>query len=298
MKLYKVTIKPISTFATLPKGDTIFGQLCWSIKYRFGEERLEKLLSNYDNEPFLIVSDAFVKGYLPKPNMPHKFLKEDPLLKKENRKKVWMKLEDLLEGNYKNAKTNKDIKNIDKQIVTIHNALNYKTFHTGDGFDPYGIEEFYLSKKDIYFLLNENSLSFKEFKEVFELFSQIGFGKKVTIGKGRFEILSYEEININNSSKFFMSLSPFSANGLECKDIYYEPFTRFGKFGADRAYKNAFKKPILLADTASVVEYDEKKSLEDIKYIGKGIRGVSDIPEYSNSVHQGYAIVLPLGEAK
>ncbi len=45
-----------------------------------------------------------------------------------------------------------------------------------------------------------------------------------------------------------MTLSPFSPKGLNIKNIYYEPFTRFGKFGANRAYKNAFKKPMVLAE--------------------------------------------------
>ena len=90
-----------------------------------------------------------------------------------------------------------------------------------------------------------------------------------------------------------MTLGSFSPKGLECKYIYYEPFTRFGKFGASRAYKNAFKKPILLADTASVVEF---KELQKYQYIGRAISGLSDIPEYQDTVHQGYSIVLPLKE--
>ena len=75
--------------------------------------------------------------------------------------------------------------------------------------------------------------------------------------------------------------------------IYYDPFTRFGKFGGNRAYKNAFKKPILLADVASVVVFDE---VQEHQYLGRPLSGLSDIPEYSDTVHQGYSIVLPLKE--
>ena len=98
-------------------------------------------------------------------------------------------------------------------------------------------------------------------------------------------------IELNYSSKVFMSLSPFSPKGLDVKDIYYEPFTRFGKFGASRAYKNAFKKPILLADTASVIVFDK---VEKYQYLGKSINKLCDIPKYNDTVHQGYSIVLPL----
>jgi len=294
MKLYKVPIKPISQFATKLKGDTLFGQMCWAIFYKLGKERLTSLLEKYrDNRPFLIVSDAFTMGYLPKPKMPSRFLKEKSEDKKLNRKKIWLTLEELLDGAYTQAKTDKEIENSDVEDITIHNALNYKTFHTGYGFDPHGLSVSNLGKKDIYFLLDEEQLKFDEFKDVLELLSDMGYGKKASVGKGRFEFDKdeIEEIKIDSSSKVFMTLSPFSPKELNLKNIYYEPFTRFGKFGANRTYKNAFKKPILLADVASVVEFDE---IKDYQYLGYAISGLSDIPEYSDTVHQGYSIVLPL----
>ena len=70
MKLYKATMIPTSNFATKLKGDTLFGQICWAIRFSFGEERLKELISTYEKKPFLIVSDPFAKAnyaeYLPK----------------------------------------------------------------------------------------------------------------------------------------------------------------------------------------------------------------------------------------
>ena len=297
MKLYKVAITPTSDFATTLRGDTLFGQMCWAIFYKFGKEKLEKLLEGYreGKEPFLIVSDAFAKGYLPKPKMPSRFLDEKSEDKKINRKKVWLTLDELTSGVYSKARQDKEVNSSDKSSVNIHNALNYKTFHTGDGFDPHGLTVTHLGDKDIYFLLDECQLSFDEFKEVLKLVSEMGYGKKTTIGKGRFEYDEddIEPIELDNSSKTFMTLSPFSPKAIEAKNIYYDPFTRFGKFGASRAYKNAFKKPILLADVSSVIEFNE---LQEHQYLGRAISGLSDIPEYSDTVHQGYSIVVPLKE--
>ena len=76
MRLYKTTITPISSFATPLKGDTLFGQICWAIRYIYKEDRLNSLLQNYDTEPFLIVSDGFASGYLPKPTLPSALLNE------------------------------------------------------------------------------------------------------------------------------------------------------------------------------------------------------------------------------
>jgi CRISPR-associated protein Csm4 len=297
MKLYKVPIIPTSDFATTLRGDTLFGQICWAIFYKFGKDELSKLLKSYreGEEPFLVVSDAFPKGYLPKPKMPSRFLDEKSEDKKLNRKKLWLTLDELTHNEYSKARTDKQIENHDKSNVTIHNALNYKTFHTGDGFDPHGLTATHLGDKDIYFLLDEKKLNFEKFKEAFKLISEMGYGKKTTIGKGRFEYKEedIEMIKIDNSSKTFMTLSAFSPKGIDAKNIYYDPFTRFGKFGASRAYKNAFKKPILLADVSSVVEFNE---IQKHQYLGKAISGLSDVPEYSDTVHQGYSIVLPLKE--
>ena len=293
MKLYKTTIIPESNFASPLKGDTLFGQICWSIKYTLGEVRLNELLSSYESSPFLVVSDGFVEGYLTKPRMPSVLLGEDTEDKKINRKKIWLTLAQLQNGEFSQAKTDEDVKNQYQEITTIHNSINYKTFTTSDdgNFAPYGEKEFLIGKRDIYFLVDETKLTINELQSAFEQLSFGGYGKNTTIGKGRFSFESFEEVDIKNHSKTFMTLSPFSPKGLECKEIYYEPFTRFGKFGGDRAFENAFKKPILLADCASVVHFEEK---QHIQYIGSAINNISDL--HTDAVHQGYSIVVPIKE--
>ncbi len=293
MNLYKITISPESNFATTLRGDTLFGQICWSIVHSFGEERLKELLKTYDKEPFLVVSDGFVSGYLPKPKMSSALLGEDSEDKKVNRKKVWLTIEQLKTGKFSDAKTNEDIKNDDKDIVSMHNSINYQSFTTSDdgSFAPYGEKEFSIGKKDIYFLIDDSQFSLDDLKKAFEQLSLSGYGKDTTIGKGRFTFEDFEEVKSDNTSKTFMTLSPFSPQGIECKEIYYEPFTRFGKFGGNRAFKNAFKKPILMADRASVVHFEE---VQELHYIGNAIKNISDA--HPDTVHQGYSIVVPIKE--
>ena len=108
MRLYKTTITPQSNFATTLRGDTLFGQMCWSLRYRFGNERLEQLLKEYETKPFLVVSDGFAKGYLPKPKMPGSLLGEKADEKKVNRKKIWLTRKELENGNFANAKTDEE----------------------------------------------------------------------------------------------------------------------------------------------------------------------------------------------
>jgi CRISPR-associated protein Csm4 len=288
MQLLKLTITPLSNFATSLKGDTIFGHLCWIIRFIFGEERLKTLLSNYDDTPFLIVSDAFNNGYLPKPKLPSSLLDSDTKNKKEERKKIWITLKDLQEGNFQTAKE-ADEKETAANIM--HNSINRKTFTTGkDDFAPYSAREYAFNQKDIYCLINEAVFTQDELKKAVETLGDYGYGKDAAIGKGRFKLDSVAEEEIDNHSAFVMTLSPFVPFGLECEDIYYEPFVRFGKKGASRANKNPFKKPLILADTAAVIKF--AKPLKNL-FVGQAVK---EHTTHSDIVHQGYAIALPIKE--
>ena len=287
MKLFKTTITPSSNFGTSLKGDTLFGQICWALYYA-DKERFERLLKSYTEQPFLVVSDAFAKGYLPKPHLPSHLLGEDSDEKKVNRKKVWLTLSDLQNGTYVNAKKDDEVESSDKELTVIRNAINYKTFTTGaEGFDPYGERELKLSQKNIYFLLDD-VFQIDELKRALEFVSMMGYGKDASIGKGRFTFSVFEEVLLASKSKSFMTLSPFSPMGLASDELFYEPFTRFGKHGGDLANKNPFKKPLLLADVGAVVSFEKKKHLP---YVGRAIEGHS---VHKGTVHQGYAIVVPI----
>ncbi|MDR2789831.1 MAG: hypothetical protein LBB59_02500 [Campylobacteraceae bacterium] len=294
MQLLKTTIEPVSNFADNPRGDTLFGQLCWMIRFKFGNERLEELLQNYDEEPFMIVSDAFPSGYLPKPKLPLcKLLASEYIKttdKKEERKKQWIKLDDLL--------TFKEFHSLSKEekdeaVNVMHNSINYQTLTTdGEHFAPYGVHEIAMNKKDIYFLIDEARFSLGDLTNTFELLGSYGYGKNSSIGKGRFNVLlkPFETVNFGGQSNSVMTLSPFSSQDLKCEAIYYEPFTRFGKKGALRARENPFKKPLLLADTASVIVF---KAPHAKPYAGKAIRGHAS---HGDIVHQGYAITAAIKE--
>ena len=293
MKLYKFSLSPTSNFATPLQGDTIFGQICWLIRYNFGEDRLRELLSDYEDNPFLIISDGFAKGFLPKPSLPSHILKENPDLKKENRKKIWLKLEDLQNGNYTNAKIHKEINNLLKTESTIKNSLNYKTFKTEkEKFSPYSIEEFFFSSQDIYLLIDEDRFSIKEFEEVLKLLSEVGYGKDTTIGKGRFEFSEIEEIKIDFKSNSYMTLSNVVLKDIDAKKVFYSPITKFAKHGYEYANKSAFKKPLLFAKSGSVIVFENRMNLQ---YIGSCIKNYSN---HKDTIHQGYSIVIPIKDIR
>lgn len=64
----QVLISPKSAFASALQSDTIFGHICWAIKYLDGEGALLRFLDEYNTtNPPLILSDGIPEGYLPKP---------------------------------------------------------------------------------------------------------------------------------------------------------------------------------------------------------------------------------------
>lgn len=107
MKLYEITIRPISGFGTKLKGDTLFGHFCWQV---FHDQSLlngglEKHIRIYPERPFAVFSSAFpklvnssIQYVLKRPDLPIFFpfppkeqeREQRILALKENKKKKWM----------------------------------------------------------------------------------------------------------------------------------------------------------------------------------------------------------------
>ena len=109
MKLYAITIRPLSGFGTGLKGDTIFGQFCWEVASDPGlvNGGLTGCLASYDTNPFVVFSSAYptsnatstVKWHaLKKPDVPHSYLWRDSTgasykkiaERKERKNRKWM----------------------------------------------------------------------------------------------------------------------------------------------------------------------------------------------------------------
>jgi len=280
MQLKTLKIKPQSAFGTYPKGDTLFGQIV-SFLYLNGKS---SVIENYLNEePKFIVSDMMPFGYVYKPSLPIKCFKTED--KKELRKRTFISLKDLQEGNLTLQSCKKII--FYKKIDVIKNSINRTTFTTDSkGFALYAVNEIEFYKALWIFVLVDDKIEGLIIDTIQEI-GKFGFSKDANIGKGRFDVeVVDEKINFNIDSHFYMSISPTILNDENIEDIWYEPFTRFGKFGLDRAFNNAFKKPILMANSSAVVKMKNNK-----KYFGNSINnGFGN----KRSFLQGYSIAIPI----
>lgn len=282
MTTIKVNITPLSSFATYPKGDMIFGHFAYQT-FLNGQEELKNYLNE---EPKIIFSDFLPDGYLYKPSLPLKCFEVDDSDKKDFRKKEWISIDNLQNGKLDSCE---DIK-FYKTEIQVRNTLNRLTFTTDDSgqFAPYALQEISFTHQPvIYVSYNKDKFNEKEIVERLNRIGKIGFGKKSSIGKGLFK--AEIDNNFNGfktvESDYVLTISPTFLHNQKNKidTAYYNLFNRFGKYHDS---STPFKKPILMADSGAVLKL--KKFLS---HIGRAVN--NGIDDNKPSFVQGYSITVP-----
>jgi CRISPR-associated protein Csm4 len=153
MKTIHLVLTPRSAFGTRPRGDTLFGQLCWAIRYRFGNQRLVDLLGGYlSGEPFVVVSDAMPAGYVPRPLIPLSWLGDITAEERKSiKKKTWLPTQTVLNSDrwLTHASSLSRLDASTQRVVPLaeensqpHNSISRLTGTTGSGeFAPYQMEQ-------------------------------------------------------------------------------------------------------------------------------------------------------------
>lgn len=315
----KATLAPRTAFATPLMGDTLFGQLCWAIRYGWGEARLVQLLDGYTaGRPFLVVSDAFPADHLPMPTLPsHYWLEEtDPSQRKALKRRVWLPEADKTQplGNWRRlAKTPEDAGAALAGRAQPRNSLNRLTLATGKGagFAPYTVRQHWYppaARLDIHFRLDETRLGQTDLEQSLSAVGLTGFGKDANVGLGKFALENLQPHALPHppGTNAWLTLAPCAPQGLglDARRSYYRPFTRYGRHGAEAVLLgNPFKAPLLLAATGAVLSPGEVGQEMDVPFIGQGLGGDGRLSKVLlQTVHQGYAPVvglhLPDGDAR
>lgn len=307
------TLTPKTAFATPLAGDTLFGQCCWAIRHLFGEGKLTQHLADYlKNKPFMVVSDAMPKGFLPRPTLPGELLgfENDTNKRKAQKAQKWFPESVLtlpLNQWADFAKTEQEMLtamglkgDYFKTEAQDHNSLNRLTgtTGTGEGFAPFQRQTFWYHpeiKLSLVVELNVDHLSIAQLTEVLNWIGLHGYGKEASCGLGKFEV------NLENAIQpelidgdAWLTLAACAPQNLSWKseDCYYQILTRFGRHGDSAVHQKGgvFKNPVLMAATGAVLtpkEFDHAQG-----FTGQGIGGVSQT--IAATVHQGYAPVYPV----
>jgi CRISPR-associated protein Csm4 len=311
MNLIRLTITPRTAFGTRPMGDTLFGQLCWALRNRHGENRLVECLQGYtEGRPYAVVSDAFPGGHLPRPALPnHWFAAVEGAERKAMKKRVWLPREALatpVENWLNVCKSAADIPGAEPHSrPQPHNSINRATGTTGTGqFAPYSMSQLWYGTKksgsdvttslDIYVVLDEARLSREELTRLFQDMGDFGFGRDASIGLGKFELSRIEPDALPDQAdaNAWLTLAPSAPQGLEldAERSFYQTFTRFGRHGDIGVHLgNPFKTPVLLAQTGAVLT---PKRFHPAPFVGRGLGGngqLTKIESLKGTVHQGYA---------
>ena len=321
---YTIEITVKSPLITSFQSDTLFGHICWAIRFlKWKEEnKLDDFLSRYDNQkhPPLLISNGFPKGYLPKPIIPPVTQKElEDIIGKDNRveksfriktiKKINLmpkesftflqqeiitpsKLFRVLDERYE------DIMHLEKEsqsIIVQHNTINRLKGKVEAGL--YSQEETFFNEDgssfEIYLVTDYFRL--EDLNRIFKYISIEGFGRDKSMGKGEFTFEIKEGMDIPNSPKpnAFMTLSSYIPSENDPTRGYYSIIHKFGKLGGlyakgiPEVYGNPFKIPLIMFSAGS--------TFFDKNYSQKQIYGslLKDVHKNKNIRHYGFA--FPIG---
>ena len=316
MDTLALRLQPLTAFGSPLLGDTLFGQLCWAIRHRNGQERLAELLDGYtDGRPFAVVSDAFPDGYLPRPSLPLSAYRPLPDGdRKAAKRRHWIPLSALnapLVDWLHQARADRDLLATDpcnpadsSDLVRTHpqphNSINRLTGTTGRGdFAPYTLmQRWYapgiaLCCRVVY---DPARLAADDLFRLFSAIGQSGYGRDASIGLGKFTVeLFPESWPAQAAANACLTLAPCAPQGLgfDPRRSVYEVFTRFGRHGdAAVQWGNPFKTPLLLARAGAVLS---PQTMPKAPFVGQGLGGIGQLSKVlPETVHQGYAPCIPV----
>lgn len=312
MQTFRYNLRPLSAFGTPLAGDTLFGQLCWTLHHQLGNARLNALLQGYTTgEPFLVVSDAMPTDHVPLPSVPTSYWRETPDAdRKAIKKRKWLPLTELSkpfpqwQGSALSDAQVAPQAAIPRDRAQPHNTINRATGTTGDGqFAPYSMPQIWFHpamRFDVYLVLDDARLGTAELCAAFDAIGTTGFGRDASIGLGKFERvgdLHAFGLPPAQAANSYLTLGPCAPQGLGfCTNrSSYRVMTRFGRHG-DAAVQSGkpFKRPVLLAEAGGL--FWPEVTDPACTFIGQGLGGVDNpvslaMPE---TVQQGYAPVIPV----
>jgi CRISPR-associated protein Csm4 len=294
---YRIKFKMKSWTASSWQADTIFGHLCWGLRYLFGIPELERFLNGYDRgDPPLLLSNGFAGDFLPAPLLPSPSV--DPALPLDEQKNEYEKLKThknihFLSLSDFNRVINgqepllEEIPEVEVQRVTVKNQINRLTDTTGEEGSLYNFLEHFIPEVTIYLKVKEEFLSLVD--TLFSYIADTGYGKRKSVGYGQIEDYTSEpfsgfEMPVKPSG--FVSLSNFVPAPADPLRGYWRTITKYGRMGEEYALEDyAFKKPLMMLEAGSTFYDDVVRD-----YYGCLVKNLN--PHYNEAVH--YALALPV----
>lgn len=276
MNLYKITIKPISSYCSPLQSDTLFGAFCWSYLYEYGENGLQKLIDNYKNGiPDIIFSNAFPSGRLPMPVGLNESMKETTFLEtKQERYKKYIAdksrkqaatisldgFNDIINGKCGTSKLDKEchLEPREEPQLEWRNMVSREkdTVENIDGASSlFEVEQFFTEGSfDIYLYSTFTPMILKDV--LTKMFSY-GIGAQRSVGKGAFhlegEVEYFQGFRYPLNPNAFVALSNFVPQRDDPTEGNYKAFVKYPKMTyMENPEDSPFKKPIIFLQAGSI----------------------------------------------
>ncbi len=300
MKLYRIKIYLRSSYITPWQSDTLMGSLCWVMRQLHGESELRCFIEQcLKGEYPFVVSDGFPGDLLPRPLVASR---RDPVEQlsrveameryvsaRQAKKTSYVDLQEfntIASGNQVDLKPSGPV---GLSVATMHNSISRLSGSTIDGSLYEEQEQFnrhkYLS---LYVRIADGWLN--KFAELLEGLSQKGYGKRISVGKGAFEIVEpelfegFEEQQAPNAVIMISNYIPAAGDPLEGR---YRSFVKYGKLGGEFTFlENPFKRPVMMFKPGSVFWDDNPRPV-----YGRTVQGISTQKE--EVVHFGCSVAVP-----
>lgn len=271
MSLYKIKIKPVSSFCSPLQSDTFFGAFCWSYLYQYGEQALKELIYHYKNGiPDIIFSNAFPSGTVPMPagvnelkkkheNLCTKQERYQKYIENKNQENLpYITLDDfnkIINGTLQYSDT---VEDTETRTISWRNMVNRETdtveningesslFETEEIFSSEGFDVY------IYSTLGNEVLE-STLKEMF----MSGIGAQRSVGKGAFEVIGslelFDGFKIPEKPNAFVALSNFVPGKNDPVEGYYKAFVKYPKASNISSDTDSpFKKPLIFLRAGSL----------------------------------------------
>lgn len=297
MKIYKIILSFKGSFLTPLQADTIFGHLCWALYYKEGEDELKKFLEPFrEGAPPFLLSDGFPvytnnseeTPLFPKPLSADRVLKEEH---KKIKKLEWVTLYDFNKIREFKEFQPKEIESPLKASLTVHNSISRLTNTSLPEAGVYSLKEYFIQKAFILVKVNDKNFLDKVL-EMLKFISNVGYGRKKSIGKGKFSVeapVQFNEFTEIPEATGFVTLSSFCPAEKDPTEGIYKTFVKYGKLGEEFTFSGSpFKRPLLMIKTGSVFKTDGTPR----EFYGRMVENISDIkPEV---LQYAYAFPIPI----
>ncbi len=317
--LYRATIALHTPLGTPLAGDTLFGQLCWTLRETQGEAELTRRLDAYTSgQPWLVVSDGFPAGFLPKPTVPPRFEPQptDPAQRKIARKKRWIPVDTSAGDGFgitHGSPAQLLSRAVDettafgegrqpKAAVQFHNTINRLTGTTGQGrFAPYAQSLIFYTtgqRIDLYLVLDDTRGTAQELSGWLAAMGATGYGRDASVGLGKFTVETLtpvtQTVPADANAWWTLAACAPQGQGFDGRRSYWRVLTRFGRHGNTHALGGKpFKNPVLMAATGAVLR--PLSAFSPRLFVGQGLGGGGLLSKAEPAtVHQGYAPALAI----